>query len=127
MRNFLEAMALALIALLAPIKGVLITIMVISIVDLVSGLLAARKEGQKLTSRGLKSTVIKVLVYQVAVLCAYIIQTQLLFDSIPIVEWLGSYIGLVELKSILENLERIQGQSVFKALTKRIKRSLDRD
>jgi hypothetical protein len=89
--------------------------MVLSLVDLVTGILASRKSGIPITSNGLKRTVLKVAIYEVAVLCAFLVGTYLTGPMVPILNICSSLIGLTELKSVLENLDIINGGSFFRA------------
>lgn len=113
-------MTLAGIAVFAPIKGAIIAIVCLTILDLITGVVAAKKRGEKLTSAGLARTVVKIAVYQVATLCAFLAQKYLVLDVMPICSLITSLIGLTELKSVLENLDSISGGSFFKIIIAKI-------
>jgi hypothetical protein len=116
----LQILALSLVSVFAPASTVLVTVMALSIADLFTGILASRKAGTPITSAGLKKTVVKVLIYEAAVLCAFLVQQNLTGDDLPVMKWLGSLIGLTELKSVLENLDLASGGSFFRSLTDRL-------
>ena len=101
--------ALSLLAVFAPAKGMIVTAFVLIVVDLITGVLAARKEKQPITSAGIGRTVVKALVYETAIILAFLTQTYLTGPEIPCANIVASLIGLTELKSILENLQILSG------------------
>jgi len=112
---------LASIALVfMPIKATLITVMVLTVADLITGIMASRKEGKKITSSGLKRTIIKTTVYELVVMLGFLTERFMVGDSIPVVKVLAGFIGLTELKSVLENIERISGMPIIKLLIERL-------
>lgn len=120
----LKTLSLALVAVFAPAKAVLITVMVMTMADLVSGLLASKKQQIPITSFGLKRTVLKVLVYEVATLLAFLVGMYLVPEELPIMKMVTGLIGITELKSILENLDIIAGGSFFRSLTDKLQSRL---
>jgi len=103
-----------------PLKATLITVMVLTCVDLVTGLAAAKKRKKKITSSGLKKTIIKTLVYEAVVMLGFLTETYMTGDTIPVVKILAGYIGITELKSVLENMEIVSGVSIIKVLIKKL-------
>lgn len=120
MKEWLVKSGLAVIAIFAPVHTIMIGAGVLIIIDLVTGLLAAWKTKEKITSNGLKRTVIKMLVYQLAVITGFIVQTYMLHDSFEVTKIVAAVIGLVEAASILENLNRINGAPIFRSLINKI-------
>lgn len=120
MKHYLEGLLLASIAVFAPIKAVLITTFVLVAIDLVTGILAARKRGEPITSRGFKRTVGKFFMYETAVCVAFLVEQYLTGDLLPINKLVAAMIGLTELKSILENMDVIQGSSMFDSILRRV-------
>lgn len=116
----LQILALSLVSYFAPTKTVLLTVMALSAADLVTGILASRRVGAPITSSGLKRTVVKVAVYQAAILSAFLVQQNLTGNDLPVMKYLASLIGLTELKSVLENLDLASGGSFFGSLTARL-------
>ncbi len=100
----------------APMKSVLITVIVLTAIDLLSGVIAAKKRGELITSAGLKRTIIKLFVYELVVLLSYLTEQYLTGDLVPLVKILAGFIGITELKSVLENLEDITGIPILKML-----------
>jgi phage-related holin len=109
MKDILSNLALATLLVFLPIKATLTVVMVLVLVDLVTGILAARKRGEKITSSGLKRTVIKLLVYESVVMLGFLTEQYLTGDIVPVVKILGGLVGLTELKSVLENAEELTG------------------
>jgi phage-related holin len=103
-----------------PIKATLITVMVLTVADLITGITASRKEGKKITSSGLKRTIIKTTVYELVVMLGFLTERYMIGDALPVVKILAGFIGLTELKSVLENIERISGMPIIKLLIERL-------
>lgn len=121
MKEKLIAIGVSLVALLAPIHSILISVGVMIVVDLVTGILAARKRKEPVTSAALRRTVSKMLIYQVAIISGFILETYLMAEVIPVSKLVASAIGLTEFKSIIENLTTLNnGETVFKDLLARL-------
>lgn len=103
-----------------PLKATLITVMVLTVIDLMTGLAAARKRRRKITSSGLKKTIIKTFVYEAVVMLGFLTEQYMTGNTVPIVRILAGYIGITELKSVLENLEIVSGVSIIKLLIKKL-------
>lgn len=103
-----------------PIKATLITVMVLTVADLISGIMASRKEGKKITSSGLKRTIIKTTVYELVVMLGFLTEQYMTGDAVPVVRILAGFIGLTELKSVMENIERISGMPLVKMLIEKL-------
>jgi phage-related holin len=108
------------VAALAPIHAIMVVTGILIVADLVTGIWAAVKKGDKINSAALRRTVSKFLIYQLAVISAFIVQKYMLNDLIPASNIVASAIGLVELKSILENASRILGADVFKVILSKL-------
>lgn len=120
MNEKLVAAFVALAAVFAPAEKLLLATGILVIADLVTGIMAARKQGRSITSAGLRRTVSKMLVYQVAVGSAFLVQLYMTADTIPVSNIVSSAIGLTELKSILENIDKIRGSSLLKDILQKI-------
>lgn len=118
--KYISALILSLISILAPIQAALITVLALILVDLVTGVLAAYKRNEPITSSGLRRTLTKLFVYEIALVFSYIAQHYLIGDSIPVMKLISSMVGLVELKSVLENLNSISGTDLLKAVIEKL-------
>lgn len=120
MRQWVEGLIVSSVALLIPIKAVIITVGIVVFADLFTGILAAIKRKEKITSAGLSRTVAKMAVYQTVIITGYLIQINLISNMLPLVNIVGSVIGLVEFKSLIENANYILGDDMFKEVIKRL-------
>lgn len=115
---------LSFLAIIAPAKEVLLVVAALTLVDLMTGLAAAMKRKERITSSGLKRTIVKVCLYQVAILCAFFVQAYLTGEELPVMKWLAGLIGLTELKSILENLDALGKQPVFRLIKSKLQSAI---
>lgn len=120
MKDYLEALGLSALTVFLPIKAVMLTVGTLVFTDLISGILAARKRGEPITSAKLKRTVGKIFVYEVGIAVSFLVHQFLTGDLFPADKILASLIGLVELKSMLENLQTFTGDNVFQILIDRV-------
>lgn len=106
---------LALVAFYTqPTWGAMVTIVVLVGVDWVTGLWAAKKRGEKITSWGWRRTIHgKILPYQIAVLCSHLVDLNIfkgtLLEPIQLMKATAAFIAGAELKSVFENLGSISG------------------
>lgn len=119
----LSALLMSVALVFMPIKATLITVMVLTVVDLISGIMASRKEGKKITSSGLKRTIIKTTVYELVIMLGFLTEQYMTGDAVPVVKILAGFIGLTELKSVMENIERVSGMSIVKMLIEKLNQS----
>ncbi len=115
-----ENVMLALLVVFAPIKGAILAAFVLIVADLVTGVVAAKKRGEKIKSAGVKRTVGKILLYESAICAAFLCEQYLTGDLFPACKMVTALIGVVELKSVLENLDSINGGGMFKSVVDRL-------
>ncbi len=118
--KYLEPTILAILSIFAPIKGIIFTVGIVILVDLITGIIAAKKRGEKITSAAIRRTVSKILIYQTAILTGFLIETFLTNDLIPITKIVASIIGVVEGKSVFENLNAISDNKLFSDVLKKL-------
>ena len=114
MKDALGYILATVVSVLAPIHAVIITVGILILFDSITGVLAARKRGEKIKSSGLRRTVSKAIVYQIAVISAFLVQKYLISDTVPVSKIVSGIIGVVELTSIFENLNTVYGANIFK-------------
>lgn len=107
------------IAIFAPVHDVLATITTAVFVDMITGVWAAMKRGEKITSGGLRRTVSKLFIYCVLIGIGFLFDIYL-FPLPWLVKLIGAYIGIVEMTSIVENSNVILGQNIFQLLIKKL-------
>ena len=100
-----------------PIKGFLIFTIFVVFADMGTGILAAKKEQQKINSRGLYRTIEKIIVYFCAIL---IFEGARNTFSLPFnITYMAAFlIATVELYSISENIKRITGVNLGVLITR---------
>lgn len=103
-----------------PIEKTLVAIFALIVLDLITGLLAARKEKITWTSAGLSRTIVKFLVYESAVLLAFIVDKYLPVPFVQLSQLAAGFVGLTELTSIMENINIISGMNLLDALIKKL-------
>lgn len=118
--KFLEALLASIIAVFAPLTMVIVTTGVLVFADLITGILAARKRGEKINSGGLRRTVTKTVIYLSAVCIGFLVETYMIGDFISVSKIISGLIAAVETKSILENLDTLNGSPLFKALIQKL-------
>jgi uncharacterized membrane protein len=100
-----------------PIKGFLIFTIFVVFADMGTGIMAAKKEGQNINSKGLYRTMEKIVVYFCAIL---IFEGARNTFSLPFnITYMAAFlIATVELYSISENVKRITGVNLGVLITR---------
>lgn len=117
--KWIESWGIITVAIFAPIKGMLYTTLVLIAFDLITGILAAIKRKEPITSSNLRRTLSKLVIYESALMLAFGVE-HYLSDIIPFIKTVAGMIALVELKSIYENLGEIGGDPLLKTLAAKI-------
>jgi hypothetical protein len=120
MKDWVIGISLSALAVFAPIKALFLVTGILILSDLVTGILAARKRGQKISSAAMRRTITKVFVYQCAIGIGFLIETYMLDGFVPVSKIAAGLISLVEGKSIFENLDVINGHPIFKTLVEKL-------
>ena len=125
MKEFFIKLSLAGVAALAPIHAVMITVGVLIFADLFTGIWAATRRNETISSAVMRRTISKLILYQIAIVSGWLLEFYILESVIPITKLVASIIGMVEFKSILENVTSITGVK-FKDLIKKLGSDNDR-
>jgi phage-related holin len=120
MENWIKSSLVGLVGIFAPIYMVMFSAGFLIFVDLITGCWKSVKQGQKITSAGWRRTVTKMCVYQIALMSGFLAEIYLLDNVIPVSKIVASAIGMTELLSIVENIEFIYGEPIFKKLIKKL-------
>ena len=120
MKYYVTGLLLSTLAVFAPIKALLLVTGILIFSDLISGILAARKKGQKISSAGMRRTITKVAVYNAAIMLGFLTETYMLDGFLPLSKIVSGLISVVEFKSILENLDVVNGNPIFKSLIEKL-------
>ena len=103
----------ASLAVFLPIKELMLTIGFLVSADLVVGLWKAIKTGQRIRSRRMSDTVTKLLLYQLAIMSGFLIETFIISELIPITKLIATVIAIIEFKSIVESIEAVTGKDLW--------------
>ncbi len=110
-----------LLALLAPVQAVMITIVFLIVVDFITGLYASYKDKIPISSERIAHTISKFFIYNLVILASYFLEKHIV-NEVPFLKIIAGFIAITEIKSILENFNRIYGVNVFKALMNVLKK-----
>ena len=102
----------------APVYPLIAAIGFFVFADFLTGIQAARKRGEKITSTKMKNTVIKFAAYGIAVITSFLIEKYFL-DGIPALKIIAGLVAFIEVKSINENMKDITGTDIFGEILKR--------
>ena len=114
MKEWIIKGLIVMMSVLAPINPMLITCGVLILADMVTGMMAAKKRKEQIQSAEMRRSISKFVVYQIAIISAFALETYMLGGIIPVSKIVAGVIGMVEFKSILENVSTIAGQDILK-------------
>ena len=122
----------AILSFMAPIQVFILWMLIFVGVDLVSGIIAAKKRGEKLESKKLRATINKMTLYFMFIVLAQGLDVKVVpFWDMHLACLVSAIICGAELYSVLENAYVITGNRVFYILTqftvKKIKEVTDCD
>lgn len=120
MKEMLYKLLIAIVAVLAPIQAIIGTVGLLIMLDMISGMLAARKRGEKITSAAMRRTISKMFIYQGVVISGFMLEHYILDGILPISKIVAGVIGMVEFKSILENANKITGADIMSEILKKL-------
>lgn len=111
-----------LFTLLAPLTGVIITVVLLIVVDFITGSYASYIKKKPIESKRIGHTVSKFFIYNLVIISAYFLEKEIV-SEIPFLKVIAGFIAIAEIKSILENYNDIYGVNPFKALINVFKHS----
>lgn len=103
----------ASLAVFLPIKELMLTIGFLVAADLVVGVWKAIKTGHRIRSRRMSDTITKLLLYQLAIMSGFLIETFIISELIPITKLIATVIAIIEFKSIIESIESVTGKDLW--------------
>ena len=104
---------LGIITIFLPIKELMITIGFLVGADMIVGIWKALKIGQRIRSRRMSDSVTKMLLYQLAIVSGFLIETYIIEQLIPITKLIATVIAIIEFKSIVESIEAVTGKDLW--------------
>jgi phage-related holin len=123
-----------LVALLAPIGGLILCALVFVAIDFVTGVMAsrcrARRGGEEwvFSSRRAWDTVLKAIFVMAGIVLAWLLDSVVLtFVELHLAKIFTGFVCGVEFWSYLENAAEISGHPLFRAVRDLMKRRVDRE
>jgi phage-related holin len=111
-----------LLTLLAPLNGVMITVILLIVVDFITGSYVSYIKGVAIKSKRIGHTVSKFFIYNLVIIAAFFLEKYIV-SEVPFLKIIAGFIAIAETKSILENYTKIYGVDPFKALVNFMKQS----
>lgn len=121
-REFILSIILYLFQFFSPIQELLLAVIFLLIIDAILDVLAAIKLKVFIVAQSIRSLIVKNLLYHTALMSSFLVSHFMMKDSFPIPHIIASIIGLIELKSILQNLGKMSGEPVFKRVIRMIRK-----
>ncbi len=87
---------------------------------MVTGMFAAHKRKEKIQSAEMRRSITKMVVYQIAIIAAFVLEKYMMDGMLPVSKIVSGVIGMVEFKSILENVSTIAGQDILKMVVSKL-------
>lgn len=115
-KNLPDSLFAIILTIFAPVQAAALAVFAIVLIDLITGISAARKRKEEITSARIRDSVSKLFIYEVALLSALLLENYLLSGMVPAIKIVSAVIGVAEGKSVLENLDTLQGGNMFKNL-----------
>lgn len=123
--SFVGKFLVVLVSIIAPIHATMLALGFLVVVDLVLGIWVARKSGVPITSAGLRRTLVKLVLFQVGLVTAFIVETYLAKGVFPIVQTFSAMVSISELVSVFENINKISGVNVLGKLIESLRSKND--
>lgn len=118
--KFSVSLSVSALAVIAPLYATMAAVGFLVFADLVTGVWSAYKRKEEITSAGLRRTISKTIIYLGATICGFLVERYMTGPTVPVTKVVAGFIGLTELKSILENSNSILGMDLFKALINKL-------
>jgi len=97
----------------APIVTVMCAILVLMLIDLIVGVIASKKRGEKFSSTKLGNSGIKLLLYLIGIITGHLMALYFI-PGIPWVNIVAGLIGATEVVSIFENISDVTGTNFIR-------------
>lgn len=110
---------ISIVAFFAPVHLMMGVVGGLLLMDFITGIWASVTRGDPISSRRMGRTVAKAIMYQIAVITGFLLETAL-GGLIPVSKLVLGCIALVEGASLFENLNTISGTNLFKVVLDKI-------
>lgn len=112
--TWVKAIIISLLAIFAPIKALFVITSTLIVIDTITGIIAAKARKEKITSRSFGRIIVKLLLYNLFIIAAFLIEQFILENAIQLTRIGVAIIALTEFFSIMENIESSTGISFKK-------------
>lgn len=119
MKEYAVNLGIMLLAVTLPIHQMMIATGVLIAIDTFTGIYRSVHVGEKITSRGFRRTISKLVLFQIAIITAFVLE-KFLLGGFPATNVVAGVIGLSETKSILENVSTITGLDFWSAVLEKL-------
>ena len=103
----------------APIAGVLTFMVILIFCDTITGIYAAKKRNEEITSYGMTRTTAKIVLSFIAIFLSRGVEV-VWIPSMPVAAIVSGYLCLTEFKSNLENISEATGNDLYKVILDKI-------
>ncbi len=129
----IDKILITLSAFLMPVKPLMVLVGLMIFLDTIFGVWKCKKQGTKVTSKGLSAIVSKMVLYQFAVILVFALEKFmfgdfiLLFTAIPLflTKVVATLLVGIELTSISENIEEATGVNIWQKVKDMLGRAKD--
>jgi hypothetical protein len=110
--DFLLTTGISIISFFAPLALMYHTFFFAVMLDMITGMIASKKRGEKIESRKMRKTILKLLVYILVASAFYMFQMAVM-PAVPFINLVFGLIIITELKSMTENCDIIFNVKTF--------------
>lgn len=129
--DWFRGLSISILSFFLPIVPLLLLVGLFILCDTILGIWAAKKRGERITSRKLGNIVPKMILYQAAVLVGYVLDVFLLSEFVNyifsidllITKLIAMTLIFIETLSLNENIECISGKNLFASFKQMITRT----
>jgi uncharacterized membrane protein HdeD (DUF308 family) len=105
-KKHITELIIVIIMFFSPIHAAILSVFSLGVFDFITGVLASYKRGDKITSRRMFDSIVKITIYSILLCASHIIEVHLI-TYLPLVKLATSAIAFTELKSLYENIGSI--------------------
>lgn len=122
--HMMKTFLLSILVVLSPIQEAILGIGFLIFADLIMGLVASYKNNIPITSKRLKNTGVKLLIYNLLLISSLVCEKYLV-TWLPFIKICLTFLCIVEFKSIGENFQKITGLPLIKYIKSYIDKQLN--
>lgn len=106
-----------LIVFFTPIYAAMIAVLILIMIDTITGIIAARRSKETITSKKFGGVVTKFVIYQTLIIAANLCELYL-FPLLPFLKISLAFLAITEFGSIGENFQKATGYSILRYVKK---------